>query len=77
VYLEGLRTLTKYEKTTLFEATRQYFNEGHEIASAIIKNYDSIFSIAKSSISGANDNMKKKISFFQQNIHKRIHGLNA
>jgi len=77
VYLEGLRTLTKYEKTTLFEATRQYFNEGHEIASAIIKNYDSIFKIAKSSLSDTNDNMRKKLSFLQQNINKRIHGSGA
>jgi glycosyltransferase involved in cell wall biosynthesis len=75
VYLEGLRTLTKYEKTTLYEATRQYFSEGHEIASAILKNYDSIFKIAKSSLSDTNDNMKKKLSFFQQNINKRIHRL--
>jgi len=75
VYLEGLRTLTKYEKTTLFEATRQYFSEGHEIASAILKNYDSIFKIAKSSLYDTSDNMKKKISFFQQNINKRIHRL--
>jgi len=77
VYLEGLRTLTKYEKTTLFEATRQYFNEGHEIASAIIKNYDSIFKIAKSSLSDTNDNMRKKLSFLQQNINKRIHRLDV
>lgn len=77
VYLEGLRTLTKYEKTTLYEATRQYFSEGHEIASAILKNYDSIFKIAKSSLSDTNDNMKKKLSFFQQNINKRIHRLHV
>jgi glycosyltransferase involved in cell wall biosynthesis len=75
VYLEGLRTLTKYEKTSLFEATRQYFSEGHEIASAILKNYDSIFKIAKSSISDSNDNMKKKLSFLQKNINKKIHRL--
>ncbi len=73
VYLEGLRTLNKYEKTTLYEATRQYFSEGHEIASAIIKNYDSIFKIAKSSLSDANVNMKKKFSFLQHNVNKRIH----
>ena len=50
VYLEGLRTLNKYEKTTLVKATRQYFSEGGEIASTILKNYDLIFKIAKSSI---------------------------
>ena len=77
VYLEGLRTLTKYEKTTLFEATRQYFSEGHEIASAIIKNYDSMFRIAKSSISDANVNVKKKLSFLQQNLNKKIHRLDV
>ena len=77
VYLEGLRTLTKYEKTTLFEATRQYFSEGHEIASAIIKNYNLIFKIAKSSLNDTSANMKKKISFFQQNINKRIHRIDV
>jgi glycosyltransferase involved in cell wall biosynthesis len=59
VYLEGLKTLNKFEKTTLIKATKQYFKEGHEIASTIIKNYDSIFKIAKSSIFNTNDSMKK------------------
>ena len=59
VFLEGLRTRNKYEKTTLIKATRQYFSEGREIASTIIKNYDLIFKIAKSSIFNTNDRMKK------------------
>ena len=59
VFLKGLRTLNKYEKTTLIKATRQYFSEGHEIASTIIKNYDLIFKIAKSSIFNSNDSRKK------------------
>lgn len=71
VYLEGLRTLNKYEKTTLINATRQYFSEGHEIASTIIKNYDLIFKVARSSLFNANDIMKKRLSLFQQNITKR------
>jgi glycosyltransferase involved in cell wall biosynthesis len=50
VYLDGLKTLNKYKKTTLIKATGQYFREGHEIASTIIKNYDLVFKIAKSSI---------------------------
>ena len=54
VYLEGLKTLTKYKKTTVIKATRQYFSEGHEIASTIIDNYDLIFKIAKSSIFNTN-----------------------
>jgi glycosyltransferase involved in cell wall biosynthesis len=73
VYLEGLRTLTKWEKTSLIKATGQYFSEGHEIASTIIKNYASIFKVAKSSISDTSDNMKKKLSRFQQNISKKLH----
>ena len=59
VFLKGLRTLNKYEKTTLIKATKQYFSEGREIASTIIKNYDLIFKIAKSSIFKATDSMKK------------------
>ena len=59
VYLEGLKTLNKYKKTTLIKATKQYFSEGHEIASTIMKNYDSIFKIAKSSIFNTNNRMKK------------------
>jgi glycosyltransferase involved in cell wall biosynthesis len=54
VFLEGLKTLTKYKKTTVVKATRQYFSEGHEIASTIIKNYDLIVKIAKSSIFSTN-----------------------
>jgi glycosyltransferase involved in cell wall biosynthesis len=59
VFLEGLKTLNKYKKTTLIKATRQYFSEGHEIASTIIKNYPLIFKIAKSSIFNTYDRMKK------------------
>jgi hypothetical protein len=50
VYLEGLKTLNKFKKTTPVEATRQYFREGQEIASTIIKNYTSVLKVAKSSI---------------------------
>ena len=50
VYLDGLKTLTKFKKTNPKEATRQYFREGHEIASTIIKNYDLVFKAARSSI---------------------------
>jgi len=73
VYLEGLKTLNKYKKTTLIKATKQYFSEGHEIASTIIKNYDLIYKIAESSIVNTNDKMKKKLSLFQQNINNKIH----
>ena len=59
VFLEGLKTLNKYEKTTLIKATKQYFSEGREIASTIIKNYDLIFKIAKSSVFNSDDSMKK------------------
>jgi glycosyltransferase involved in cell wall biosynthesis len=59
VYLEGLRTLTKYKKTTMIKATRQYFREGHEIASTILKNSSSILKIAKSSLFNTKDRMKK------------------
>jgi glycosyltransferase involved in cell wall biosynthesis len=59
VFLEGLKTLNKYKKTTLIKATRQYFSEGREIATTIIKNYDLIFKIAKSSIFNTDDRMKK------------------
>jgi len=72
VFLEGLRTLNKYKKTTLIKATKQYFSEGQEIASTIIRNYNSIFKIAESSIVDTNENMKKKLSRIQQNIAKKI-----
>jgi len=72
VFLEGLKTLNKYKKTTLIKATRQYFIEGHEIASAIIRNYDLIFKIAELSVFNTNDNIKKKLSLFQQYIYKKI-----
>jgi glycosyltransferase involved in cell wall biosynthesis len=72
VFLEGLKTLNKYKKTTPIKATRQYFSEGHEIASTIIKNYDLIVKIAESSLLNNTDTVKKKLSHFQKNIEKKI-----
>jgi glycosyltransferase involved in cell wall biosynthesis len=72
VYLEGLKTLNKYKKTTLIKATKQYFSEGHEIASTIIKNYDLIYKIAESSVVNTNDSLMKKLSFLHQNIKNKI-----
>ena len=72
VYLDGLKTLNKYKKTTPIKATKQYFSEGHEIASTIIKNYDLIYKIAESAIVNTNDIMKKKLSLFQQNIKNKV-----
>ena len=72
VFLEGLKTLNKYKKTTLIKATKQYFSEGHEIASTIIRNYDLILKITESSILNNTEAMKKKLSLFQQNINKKI-----
>jgi glycosyltransferase involved in cell wall biosynthesis len=39
VLLDGLRTLTKFEKTSIFKATKDYFKEGNEIATMLLKNY--------------------------------------
>jgi len=60
VYLEGLKTLTKFKKTTPVEATRQYFREGQEIASTIIKNYHSVLKVAKSSLINPKSNRNNR-----------------
>jgi glycosyltransferase involved in cell wall biosynthesis len=73
VYLEGLKTLNKYQKTTLFKATGQYFSEGHEIASTILKNYDLILKVARSSLLNTNDQLRKKWSGYQHTFSEGIH----
>jgi len=72
VYLDGLKTLNKYKKTTVIKATKQYFSEGQEIASTIFKNYNLIFKIGGYSLNNTNDAVKKKLSLFQQNINRKI-----
>ncbi|MBA7549851.1 Undecaprenyl-phosphate 4-deoxy-4-formamido-L-arabinose transferase [subsurface metagenome] len=75
VLLEGLRTLTKFEKTTVMKATKQYFSEGNEIATTILKNYISIAKIVGSSLNNTNKSMKNKLVTVQKNINKKIQSL--
>ena len=55
VMLKNLEHPTKYEKTSSFQATKEFLFEGHEIASTIIKNYDLLAKTLKRTI---NKNIK-------------------
>ncbi|OQX75410.1 MAG: hypothetical protein B6D61_10450 [Bacteroidetes bacterium 4484_249] len=44
ISLNGLKHPTKFQKTTVTDATKQFAAEGHEIAVTLFKNYDLILS---------------------------------
>ena len=69
VFLEGLRTLTKFEKTTLIKATKDYIKEGNEIATILLKNYR--IRAKKIGIS-THSYVKKGISDMQKNTNRKI-----
>ncbi len=71
VHLEGLHTLTKFEKRTFVEATKDYFKEGNEIATTILR-YFPISRITKDSFNSTGEVLKLKFSAIQGNITKRL-----
>ena len=51
VMLKGLVHPTKFQKTSLIQASKQFVSEGHEIATTAFKNFDLISGSIKNSIS--------------------------
>jgi glycosyltransferase involved in cell wall biosynthesis len=72
VHLEGLHTLTKFEKRTLSEAAKDYLKEGNEIATTILRNYFPIARMTKDTISSTGETLKVRFSTLQDNISKRV-----
>ena len=60
ISLNGLKHTSKFQKTSVIEATKQYVAEGHEIATALFINYDLIISGIMNKIIKEEHKMKTK-----------------
>lgn len=72
VHLEGLHTLTKFAKRSLKEATKDYFREGNEIATTILRNYLPIARITKETITNTGETIRLRFAAIQGNLNKRF-----
>ncbi len=72
VLLEGLRTLTKFKKTSILKATKDYFKEGNEIATMLLKTYKIKAKSIGYSFSYAPNIVKNKISNLQKSTNQKI-----
>jgi glycosyltransferase involved in cell wall biosynthesis len=75
VLLEGLRTLTKFKKTRLIDATKEYFKEGNEIASILLKNYKSKALKIGTSFLDPPESIRKSLLNAHQNTSKKIQNI--
>ncbi len=60
ILLNGLKHPTKYQKTSVTDATMQFAAEGHEIVITLFKNYDLIFNIIINKLIKEEQKMKIK-----------------
>ncbi|MCK9625803.1 MAG: glycosyltransferase family 2 protein [Bacteroidales bacterium] len=72
VLLKELKHPTKYEKTTPIKATKEFINEGKEIAITLVKNYDLITQRIELQFNRANENEIKKINRVQNEINNHL-----
>lgn len=72
VHLDGLHTLTKFGKRSFAEATKDYFKEGNEIATTILRNYFPIARMTKDTISNTGVTLKGRFATIQGNFNKRF-----
>lgn len=72
ILMEGLKHPTKYEKTTVINATKEFIKEGKEIASTLLKNHDLIAQRVELLIKKTNVNTKKKINSLQKDINNKL-----
>ena len=70
--LDGLKHPTKYEKTSPLKATKEFFNEGKEIALTLMKNYDLIVQRVESLIERTNTSTLAKINSLQKEINRNF-----
>jgi len=70
--LDGLTHPTKYEKTTTGEATRQFVDEGRQIAETLIQNHDLILKSIGASINDTGENLKESFRKMQEEINEKI-----
>ncbi len=72
VHLNGFHTLTKFGKRSLKEATRDYFKEGNEIATTILRNYFPLRRMTKNTLSQTGEILKLRFNTLQENINKKF-----
>jgi len=70
--LEGLTHPTKYAKTTVSQATREYIVEGRQIADVMLRNYDLILKRIGNSLESSGDGIKESFGKIQDEINERI-----
>ena len=77
VLLDGLKHPTKYEKTSPGRATKEFVNEGKEIAVTLVKNHDLIAKRLELFIKQANTDAQNNISSLQKDINQKLHVLKS
>lgn len=70
--LEGLTHPTKYEKTTTGKATKEFVEEGRQIAETLLKNHDLILKSISASINETGENLKESFIEMQEEVNERI-----
>jgi glycosyltransferase involved in cell wall biosynthesis len=70
--LEGLSHPTKYEKTSVTQATREYFAEGGQIADAILSNYDLILKRIGNSLESSGNGIMESLRKIHEELNERI-----
>ncbi len=70
--LEGLSHPTKYAKTTSGAATREFLDEGRQIAETLLKNYDLILKSIGANIDDKGAAMKESYRKLQAEVNERI-----
>lgn len=72
VLLKGLKHPTKYEKTTPAAATKEFIQEGHEIATTIVENHHLIAQRIELQFNKANTKSVKKINELQADLNRKL-----
>lgn len=72
VIMEGLKHFNKYEKTTATKATKEFINEGRDIAMTLLKNHELIAQRIEFLVKRINKRTKKKIISTQGKINNRF-----
>ncbi|MEA3478618.1 MAG: glycosyltransferase family 2 protein [Bacteroidota bacterium] len=73
--LEGLTHPTKYEKTSVAQATREYIAEGGQIADAMLTNYDLILKRIGNSLESSGNGIKESFRQIHEELNERIQQL--
>jgi glycosyltransferase involved in cell wall biosynthesis len=75
VLLENLKHPTKFEKTSIINASKEFVSEGKEIALTYMNNYDLITQRIELIIKKSNKNAKSKIDSLQKKVNNKLQGL--